>query len=138
MADSNSVLIIEQNEDDRNNIIEVLSSEYKVIEVSSSINAIDVIEEKLDIITVIILDITDNTFDGYDLLCEMKRRGYLVKIPVIVTSGEGDEELELRALSMGASDFLRKPYNSLIVQKRIGNIMKNRENATFTDSLFSV
>ena len=135
MADSNSVLIIEQNEDDRNNIIEVLSSEYKVIEVSSSINAIDVIEEKLDIITVIILDITDNTFDGYDLLCEMKRRGYLVKIPVIVTSGEGDEELELRALSMGASDFLRKPYNSLIVQKRIGNIMKNRENATMVDHL---
>lgn len=41
----------------------------------------------------------------------------LPKIPVIVTSVDGDEQSELKALSLGASDFLGKPYNPIIVKK---------------------
>ncbi len=45
--------------------------------------------------------------DGFDLLHEMRRRGFA--FPVIVLSGEGDVAMAVKAMQAGAIDFLTKP-----------------------------
>lgn len=83
----------------------------------------------------VVLDIIMPKLDGYGVLNEMSYRKMLPKIPVIVTSVDGDEASELKSLSLGASDFLGKPYNPIIVKKRLQNIIHLKETASLVNYL---
>ncbi len=125
-----SVLIIDDNIYDRDSMAELLRDDYIIIESDDTDNIVRKIETDIDNFAAVILDVTNDEQAGYAFLHEMKRKGYIKRVPVIVTSGAGDEEAEIDALSMGASDFLRKPYNPVIVQKRLNNIIDLRENVS--------
>lgn len=47
--------------------------------------------------------------------------------PVLVITGESDNELKHRALSLGAKDFLTKPFDTTEVVLRIENLLQTRE-----------
>lgn len=132
---SKSVFIIDDNIDDRESMAELLRDDYNILENDDVEGVIWKIEADIDNFAAVILDITNDTHSGYVFLHEMKRKGYLARVPVIVTSDGGDEESEIEALSMGASDFLRKPYKPVIVQKRLNNIIDLRENASVSQSM---
>lgn len=135
MTGVRNVLIIDSNEGDRESISELLKRDYKILETDNAESAVEIIEEHASSTVAVILDITVNEQDGYDFLHIMKRRKHLSKIPVIVTAEESDEEVEIKALSMGASDFLHKPYNPVIIQKRLNNIIDLSENASMVHHL---
>lgn len=135
MTGVRNVLIIDSNEGDRESISELLKRDYKILETDNAESAVEIIEKHASSTVAVILDITVNEQDGYDFLHIMKRRKHLSKIPVIVTAEESDEEVEIKALSMGASDFLHKPYNPVIIQKRLNNIIDLSENASMVHHL---
>jgi two-component system, cell cycle sensor histidine kinase and response regulator CckA len=59
---------------------------------------------------------------GLDALVEMQNRGYLV--PVIIVTGQGDERIAVKAMHLGAADYMIKGAESLltlpaIIQKAI-------------------
>ena len=56
----------------------------------------------------ILLDLRMNGRSGLDLLEELPRRG--VTLPVIMISGHGELGLAVKAMKLGAVDFLEKPY----------------------------
>ena len=56
----------------------------------------------------ILLDLRMNGRSGLDLLEELPRRG--VTLPVIMISGHGELSLAVKAMKLGAVDFLEKPY----------------------------
>lgn len=56
----------------------------------------------------ILLDLHMNGRSGLDLLEELPRRG--VTLPVIMISGRGELRHAVRAMKLGAVDFLQKPY----------------------------
>ena len=47
--------------------------------------------------------------------------------PVLVITGEPDSEMKHRALSLGAKDFLAKPFDTTEVVLRIENLLQTRE-----------
>ncbi|MDO4546689.1 MAG: EAL domain-containing protein, partial [Clostridia bacterium] len=53
----------------------------------------------------------------------------LSQIPVVVVTGNEDEESQLKALELGALDVIIKPFNVRIVLQRVGNILSRREAA---------
>lgn len=135
MKKENTILIVDDKEINRDFLVELLRDDYEILEASNGKEAMDILDDDRYKVSVVILDIIMPVMNGYDVLKSMKQKRYLPKIPVIVTSIEGDEESELKALSMGASDFFRKPYNPVIVQKRIENIILLRESAALINSL---
>ena len=90
---------------------------------------------------LILLDIIMPEMDGFETLQalrEYEKKAGKSHIPVIFLTGENDSVMEQRGLKLGASDYIRKPFDKDILLSRIRNIVKNRrtienltEEATF-------
>ena len=135
MSEKNTILIVDDKEVNRECLIKLLEDDYNILEACDGEEAIEILDKNRDIISAVVLDIIMPKLDGYGVLNEMSYRKMLPKIPVIVTSVDGDEASELKSLSLGASDFLGKPYNPIIVKKRLQNIIHLKETASLVNYL---
>ena len=62
-------------------------------------------------INLIILDMELPDIHGLELLKEIKEKEAYCHIPVIILSGSSDPEIVRKCLKLGASDFIKKPFN---------------------------
>lgn len=67
----------------------------------------------------VLLDLIMPRMDGYQVLAEMKRDALLRRIPVIVISSTDEVESIVRCIEMGATDYLAKPFNPVLLHARI-------------------
>ena len=77
---------------------------------------------------LILLDVLMPEMDGFETyraLREFEEKAGMLKTPVIFLTGENDSETEERGLKLGASDFMRKPFNKDILTSRIRNTINN-------------
>ena len=61
--------------------------------------------------------------DGYQVLEKMKEQRYLEYLPVIIISSEGDTTSMEKAYELGATDYIRRPFESYIINRRIKNTL---------------
>lgn len=119
-----TVLIVDDVEINRALLGEILKEDYDILEASNGEEAISIIETNLDEISIMLLDIVMPGMDGFDVLRAMQYKGWINKIPVLIISGERSYESERIALQFGASDFIRKPFDRVLVTLRVGNIVE--------------
>lgn len=76
---------------------------------------------------VLLLDLGMPAPDGYALLHMLKplRQG-AVRLPVLVLTGDTSLDAKHRALTLGANDFLTKPFDPSEVVLRVGNLLETR------------
>jgi signal transduction histidine kinase len=67
----------------------------------------------------VLLDLVMPRMDGYQVLAEMKRDDALRRIPVMVISSTDEMESIVRCIEMGATDYLPKPFNPVLLHARI-------------------
>ena len=67
----------------------------------------------------VLLDLIMPRMDGYQVLAEMRGDAQLRRIPVIVISSMDDMESIVRCIEMGATDYLAKPFNPVLLHARI-------------------
>lgn len=60
--------------------------------------------------------------DGKQVLEELNKRKIIGIIPVLVISGENSCEIEQECFELGISDYIAKPFNNVLVQKRVKNV----------------
>jgi DNA-binding response OmpR family regulator len=70
---------------------------------------------------VLVLDLMMPAMDGFELLRRFKEHRELRNIPAIVLSGRRQEQDIVRALSLGAQDYLIKPFIPSELLLRIEN-----------------
>lgn len=75
---------------------------------------------------LVILDVTLGTADGRDVLAAIRRTSDL---PVIMLSGRGHEADRFGALSMGADDYVVKPFSSRELAVRVSNLLRRTRSA---------
>jgi len=68
---------------------------------------------------VVLLDLIMPKMDGYQVLAEMRRDAALRRIPVIVISSTDEMDSIVRCIEMGATDYLTKPFDPLLLHARI-------------------
>ena len=68
---------------------------------------------------VVLLDLIMPRMDGYQALAEMRSDALLRRIPVIVISSLDDMDSIVRCIEMGATDYLAKPFNPVLLHARI-------------------
>jgi signal transduction histidine kinase len=77
---------------------------------------------------VVLLDLLMPRMDGYQVLEQMKGSDALRRIPVIVISSMDDMDSVVRCIEMGATDYLNKPFNPVLLHARLnGSLASLRE-----------
>ncbi len=73
---------------------------------------------------VILLDVAMPGMDGFDVLSRLKSDPGLHDIPVIFLSGSADTADKVRALEMGAIDFITKPFEIIELKARVRSALR--------------
>ncbi|MGR6838696.1 diguanylate cyclase [Aliivibrio wodanis] len=79
---------------------------------------------KSESIDLILLDIHMPVMGGFEVIEHLKSNDKTKNIPIIVITINHSEADEIRALDLGAVDFITKPFNSVILQKRVRNQLR--------------
>ncbi|MCB1693739.1 MAG: EAL domain-containing protein [Pseudomonadales bacterium] len=87
---------------------------------------------------VLLLDLMMPEVDGFTILESIRRDAWNKYLPVIVLTSSTDSETKLRALEMGATDFLAKPVDSSELALRLRNtlmVKAYQDQLTYYDTL---
>lgn len=123
------VLIVEDNDLNREILKDALIDDYDVIEAVNGEDGLQILSKYYKELSIILLDVVMPVCDGFEFLRRQKLDSLLSSVPVIVTTGSNSQEDELKCLELGAVDFITKPYNARIVKGRINSVIKLRESS---------
>ena len=135
-----TILIVEDNEELRHFIVNILRKNYHVIEAENGQIGFEKI--KAEIPDMIISDIMMPYMDGIELLKEIKANHNISHIPFILLSAKAELDDRIKGLEYGADDYITKPFSSGYLHARISSILKQRktlrdffmkQNASFSD-----
>lgn len=123
-----TILIVDDMKLNRDIIAEIFCNTFNIVEAENGQVAMDVLHEMQSKIILVILDLVMPVKNGYEVLKEIRADPVLLNIPVFVVSASGEIDGELRALELGATDFLVKPVKPHIARIRVQNILTKLEN----------
>ncbi len=128
MFHKRKVLIIEDNETNREMLSALLEDEFDILTACNGLEGLKILSDNYRDLSVIFLDVQMPVCNGYQFLEKTRSDALLSTVPVIITTGSDDTEEELKCLDMGASDFVSKPYNPKLVLARAKSIIKLHES----------
>ena len=114
------VLVVDDGAINRKILRRILQDTYTVIEAENGLVAWELLSQKNNGISAVLLDLKMPVMDGFELLDKMKKGGML-ELPVLVTTSENSPEVEQQILEAGAWDFISKPFNVDVVMARLRN-----------------
>jgi DNA-binding response OmpR family regulator len=115
------ILIVDDETNVRLNFRMTLETEgYEVIEVSSGEAAVQLLGE--DRFALAILDIRMPGMDGLELLAKMRESG--IRVPAMIVTAYSDVPNAVKAMKLGAIDFLQKPLRPEELRSIVNEILK--------------
>ena len=84
---------------------------------------------------LILLDIMMPELDGFGVLEAMRSDPALKGIPVIVISAHDDQANVIRAIELGATDYLAKPFDAVLLRARVRASLERRRLQTELEEL---
>ena len=133
MVPRKRILVVEDNELNRAMLCEILAEKYGVLEACNGQEALDILRQNRDSVSLILLDVMMPVMDGYTFLDRIRVDEELSLIPVIVMTQGNSEEDEVAALAHGATDFVPKPYRPQVILHRVASLIKLRETAAMVN-----
>jgi CRP-like cAMP-binding protein/CheY-like chemotaxis protein len=123
---SKKVLIIEDNNDIRENVVEILElAGYEVFAASNGKTGVELAQKNLP--DIILCDIMMPELDGYGVLYLLNKNPQLTTIPFIFLTAKA-ERIDLRkGMEMGADDYLTKPFDDMELLNAIESRLKKKE-----------
>lgn len=118
------IIVVDDVEINRELLRNVLENDYMIEMAENGQQALQKLQEYHKETVVLLLDLQMPEMDGFTVIAEMKKNGWMQKIPVLVISGEFAVEVENKCFELGVSDFIHKPFESSIVKNRIRNAVE--------------
>ena len=118
------ILIVDDSETNRQLLTEMLKDNYDIIEAEDGEKAIEMLHERGEDISLVLLDLLMPVMDGFDVLAYMGKNKWLEEIPVIMISSEDSTPYVKRAYELGATDYIGRPFDENIVFRRVQNTIK--------------
>ncbi len=114
-----NVLIVDDVEINRLVLKNILENDLVPLEAKNGDEAIKCIGEHLDNIAVVLLDLNMPGKNGFDVLEYMFEAHLTDDIPVIVLSSSDEEAKIEKAFSLGAIDYMPRPFSSRLLLRRV-------------------
>ena len=116
------ILIADDSAMNRAILVEMLGDGYDVIEAENGREAVRALQSAPEI-DLLLLDIMMPEMDGFEVLEQMKRYGWIEDVPVVMISAENGSAYVERAYDLGATDFISRPFDMAIVRRRVTNTL---------------
>ncbi|MDO5517040.1 MAG: EAL domain-containing protein [Clostridium sp.] len=123
-----NILIVDDNVINRDELKKVLGAEYGILEADNGQEAIGIMKNYENNVSLVIMNLTMPGMNGHDVLRAMQSDKLLSQIPAVIDSKSKDEDMEIKCLEDGAADFITRPYKSETLLFRVRNIIKLKEN----------
>lgn len=113
--ENETILVVDDNREIVYSISELLKYEgYQVVKAYDGMEALDALErEKIDLI---LLDVMMPRLNGLSALMKLREKS---RIPVIILSAKTEESDKVSGLTLGADDYVEKPYNPAELTARV-------------------
>ena len=122
MSPKPKILIADDSAMNRAILVEMLGDGYDVIEAENGREAVRALQSEPEI-DLLLLDIMMPEMDGFEVLEQMNRYGWIEDVPVIMISAENGSAYIERAYDLGATDFIKRPFDMAVVRRRVTNTL---------------
>lgn len=136
-----SILIIDDEASLRRNMSAYLEDmDYDTLEAENGEQGIDLLEKHINEIEAVIVDLNMPVMDGYSFVHKATQSEGVSEIPIVVLSGVGIVEDAIKAMRLGAWDFISKPLHDFsILQFTLERMFERarilRENRIYRETL---
>ncbi len=122
------LLIVDDDSAMRESMRDMLESEgFAVTEAKDGHEAVErIADEPPD---GVIVDMHMPNMDGCEMIREVRQKLCLLRLPIIVLSGAGDDKNQSMALDLGADDYVLKPPNVGVLLSRVRAALRRAETS---------
>ena len=106
--DRRRILIVEDEFINQELLKAFLEESYDLVLAGTGTEALSIIHSQYEMLSLILLDLNLPDFSGFEILRQVKADARFSRLPVIVLTS--DSEAEVECLTLGAIDFIPKPY----------------------------
>ncbi|MDH5675696.1 MAG: response regulator [Myxococcales bacterium] len=112
------VLVVDDNADNRDLLSRRLKRRgYETVPAADGQEALDCVGN--DRFDLVLLDIRMPGMDGIEVLRHIRERSNKIELPIIMVTAETDSAQVVRAISLGANDYVTKPIDFPVVLARV-------------------
>lgn len=122
-----TILVVDDVEINRDLVEVQLQGEFDILKAADGREALELLEQRYSDISLMLLDLVMPTMTGEELLQRIQGNSLLSSVPVVVMTSEDSQEMETHCLELGASDFIRKPFDPHILRHRVRGLIRLRE-----------
>ena len=120
-----TILVVEDNEEMRLFLHNILSTQYHVVEAS---NGREGLEKALRLLPdFIVSDVMMPEMDGLEMVKKIKEDANACHIPIVLLSAKSSLDDRIEGLEHGVDDYISKPFSATYLKTRIKNLMEQRE-----------
>ena len=116
-AERKTIFVVDDNLTNLTVAKSVLSDVYNISTINSGERLFKMLERSIP--DLILLDISMPEMSGYDIIKVLKNNSRTFDIPVVFLTALNNEEIEYEGLSLGAIDYITKPFSPPLLLKRI-------------------
>ena len=117
-----SILVVDDDPVARSLMRATLQRDFFVTEAADGLEACRMFDELRP--DFVLADVLMPRMDGYELCCELRRRPGSAYVPIVVATTLDDLPSIARAYDAGATDFIPKPINWLVLNHRVRYILR--------------
>jgi CheY-like chemotaxis protein len=123
VADASRHILVADDEPHIGRIIKMKLEQgpFRVTLVYDGREALDVLQRETDV-SLVLLDLMMPHLSGLDVLAAMRKDERLKDIPCIILTAAGQEQQHHRALELGATDFMTKPFSPKKLYQRTAEL----------------
>lgn len=123
-AEAPMILLVDDSPLNRGILSAMLSKDFRIIEAENVDSCISALKQYGTGISLVLLDIVMPEKSGFDVLIYMNDNHLIDDIPVITITEDTSAASIRRAYDMGVSDYINRPFDSLVVSRRVHNTIK--------------
>ena len=115
------ILIVDDSVINRAILADMLGGRFEILEAENGLRAVRQLQTYGSEISLVLLDVVMPEMDGFEVLALMNRYHWIEEIPVIMISAENSHSVVERAYELGACDYISRPFDEVIVRRRVIN-----------------
>lgn len=123
------ILLVDDTPTNLHVLAGALRSQYRIKTATNGPVALE-IAARADKPDLILLDVMMPGMSGIEVLRILRHNPETADIPVVFVSADASEQTQLEGLSLGADDYLTKPFTTSILRARVRNLLQRRQAET--------